>query len=491
MPKIYGVDTSTTSVGGGISAFYRFDSTTTVADPGEGKYRFDNSTPASVTTVAISKTDGDGFARTGIGLLRDGDAILFSATHHSISQAYELTAEPIDNTTWYNLFVTLKLTNGSFSDNDHTEVTAIFSGASAYTELSDVPESFTDDAGKLVAVNGTESGLEHRILTSTDIPSLDASKITTGTLDPTIIPDLSANKITSDTLSVDRIPNLSANKITSDLIGTARLATGTANSTTFLRGDQTWQTISSGGVTVQADPPTATTNATLGSQIYSTNDNRKYLCIDSTTNANVWAYWNRDGAQTLEFTASGTFTESLSMEDPVNQAFFRRGALYYLGTSGLTAAYSNVHTSGRCVVTMSTVGLGSSAAAVDRTINRVFTPNTPGSWYRFDFGTRPFIANRIVWQHGESSAGYALQHYKYQGSNDATTNPTNWVDIATYTAAPPANLAYSFKNDTFVNTTAFRHYRILSTGLDTSGSSYVCITDIEFFGQSSTLWTFP
>jgi hypothetical protein len=130
---------------------------------------------------------------------------------------------------------------------------------SKYTELADVPPDYTGDEGKLVAVNSTESGLEHRILTATDIP------------------------------------NLSANKITSDLINTARLATGTANNTTYLRGDQTWQTINAGGVTVQANFPTATTNAALGSLVYSQSDLRIYACVDATTNANAWAYWDSDG----------------------------------------------------------------------------------------------------------------------------------------------------------------------------------------------------
>lgn len=39
---------------------------------------------------------------------------------------------------------------------------------------------------------------------------------------------------------------LNATQLTSGTVGTARLGSGTANSTTYLRGDQTWQTISSG-----------------------------------------------------------------------------------------------------------------------------------------------------------------------------------------------------------------------------------------------------
>lgn len=55
------------------------------------------------------------------------------------------------------------------------------------------------------------------------------------------------------------IPNLDASKITAGTIATARLGSGTANSTTFLRGDQTWQTIST-GITVGTTPISSGTN---------------------------------------------------------------------------------------------------------------------------------------------------------------------------------------------------------------------------------------
>ncbi len=41
------------------------------------------------------------------------------------------------------------------------------------------------------------------------------------------------------------LTNLNASNLASGTVGTARLASGTANSTTYLRGDQTWATVTS------------------------------------------------------------------------------------------------------------------------------------------------------------------------------------------------------------------------------------------------------
>lgn len=54
-----------------------------------------------------------------------------------------------------------------------------------------------------------------------------------------------------------------ASDITSGLIATDRLATGTANSTTYLRGDQTWQTIASGVTGFTPSQNTASPNNTV------------------------------------------------------------------------------------------------------------------------------------------------------------------------------------------------------------------------------------
>jgi hypothetical protein len=55
--------------------------------------------------------------------------------------------------------------------------------------------------------------------------------------------------VTNKTISgaSNTINNLDASNLASGTVSTARLASGTADATTYLRGDQTWATVSGGG----------------------------------------------------------------------------------------------------------------------------------------------------------------------------------------------------------------------------------------------------
>ena len=63
-------------------------------------------------------------------------------------------------------------------------------------------------------------------LSASQIPSLDAGKITTGTFATARIASLDASKINSGTFDAARIPNLSANKITSGSMSADRIGSG-------------------------------------------------------------------------------------------------------------------------------------------------------------------------------------------------------------------------------------------------------------------------
>jgi hypothetical protein len=92
------------------------------------------------------------------------------------------------------------------------------------------------------------------------LTSLNASNLASGTVPdarfPATLPAASGANLTS----------LNASNISSGTVPTARLASGTANNTTYLRGDQTWVTVSSNPGTVTS---VATGNGLQGGTITS------------------------------------------------------------------------------------------------------------------------------------------------------------------------------------------------------------------------------
>jgi hypothetical protein len=111
--------------------------------------------------------------------------------------------------------------------------TASSSGFGIGIDGASTPQLSISQAGRLSAVefegngalitNINASNISSGTLNSSRIPNLDASKITTGTLGAARIPNLDASKITTGIFDDARIPGLEASKITSGIISNDRL----------------------------------------------------------------------------------------------------------------------------------------------------------------------------------------------------------------------------------------------------------------------------
>lgn len=95
----------------------------------------------------------------------------------------------------------------------------------SYNDLSNKPDLTTKVDKNNAITAGTKTKITYDAkglvtggtdLVATDIPNLDATKITTGTFADARIPALAASKITSGTFVDARIPSLSPSKITQD-----------------------------------------------------------------------------------------------------------------------------------------------------------------------------------------------------------------------------------------------------------------------------------
>ena len=117
--------------------------------------------------------------------------------------------------------------------------------------------------------------------------------------------NFTANVVTATTFSGSgaSLSSINATSITTGTVGTARLATGTANSSTYLRGDQTWATIT-GGATLSND---TTTNASTYYPVLSFNQTSGTLSVANTSSTKL--YYN-PSTGTLNATVFNSLSDS-------------------------------------------------------------------------------------------------------------------------------------------------------------------------------------
>jgi len=137
-------------------------------------------------------------------------------------------------------------------------------------------------------------------LDADDIPDLNASKITEGTLGTARIPDLDADKIATGTLGTGRIPDLDADKIDTGTLGTARIpdlpyvSVGTAQAHT----DETIY-----GVKTFNEPPECSTAPTTDNQL----TNRAYVLATASSGSGDAVLNAGSEASPQTFTGVNTF----------------------------------------------------------------------------------------------------------------------------------------------------------------------------------------
>ena len=243
-----------------------FESATGDSDQGAGKVWFNNGTLSSATVLYMDDADANG---ADINSLVDswddstttalrGTIKVTQKASNAIFAIYNVTGAVTDASGYSKIAVTYVTGNGSFTDGDPSTVNF----------------SRTGNTGATGSVTPSDS--EFRIQDNSDATkqiAFEASSIGSGTTRTVTVPNSNITLVGSGSIvnaDIDGSAAIALSKLASDpsnasnlasgTVPSARLGSGTASSSTFLRGDNSWQAISGGSLTKIA---TATNNSAV------------------------------------------------------------------------------------------------------------------------------------------------------------------------------------------------------------------------------------
>lgn len=160
----------------------------------------------------------------------------------------------------------------------------------------------------------------------------------------------------------------------------------------------------------------------------------------------------------------------------------KRGLIYNLGSNNFQRAYINPATNGLITTTQSSNWSNTYPVSnlFDRSTGTAHTANTTTEWFRIDLGaTRNFLLKAYTLKGRTDDNSQHPRNWKLQGS----VNGTTWVDIDSQIDNSVINLGTWGFFDTVENTTFYRYFRLLQTGLNSSSDRYFVLGEWELYGM--------
>jgi E3 ubiquitin-protein ligase HECTD1 len=160
------------------------------------------------------------------------------------------------------------------------------------------------------------------------------------------------------------------------------------------------------------------------------------------------------------------------------------GVCYWLGTNYGKESWVNPHTANRLAVFYNPFNSdnNNSQKIVDRQASDyTASSDTPNSFVRLDLGEKNKLICNYYSIRGNNYNGFLPRSWKIQASSDNSI----WVDLDTQADNSSINQNVFFSK-AVASSTAYRYFRMLQTGLNSSGNNILALGEFEFYGTLQT-----
>lgn len=161
------------------------------------------------------------------------------------------------------------------------------------------------------------------------------------------------------------------------------------------------------------------------------------------------------------------------------------GLFYWLGTNRGIQNWQNPHVANFINISLSSF-FSSEFAFPESLVNRSLSNNTAtadgtGNTFTVDLGIKNTLNCNYYSLRGRNSLSGHPRGWKFQ----ASTNSTTWIDLDTQTNNSTINQNIWFSTP-ITDSGYYRYFRILNTGINNGGDTYLGLGEWEFYGTLNT-----